>query len=484
MNFRPALRILGRLVLLLAVAQMLPLVVALVYDESGAAFAFLLSALITAVAGAVMAFAIRDDPEADHYRREAILIVVGGWVLASAFGAIPYLAAGTTSSPVDALFESASGFTTTGATILTDIEAADRSILFWRSFTQWLGGMGIVVLFVALLPQLGPGARFLYRLEVPGPKAETVGPRISKTAAVLWKVYLLFTLLQTALLMAVGLDLYDALTHTFSTLSTGGFSPRADSIAAFDSVAVELIVIFFMIVAGTNFSLFLAVPRERLKAFARDSEFRIYLAILGLGIVAVAGDLMLQGAYQNPAEALLDSAFQVASILTTTGFGTADFELWPTFSTLFLVALMFVGGSAGSTSGSMKIMRMVIGIKTAFREVKLIFSPSSVLTVFVDRKPVPDSVARAVAGFFILYLSSWAIGTLLLAIGSPDIVTAATAAAATIGNIGPGLGAVGPTDNFAFFNDAHKLLMVVLMWVGRLEMYSFAAIVTAMFWRR
>lgn len=484
MNFRPALRILGRLVLLLAAAQLLPLIVGLIYDEPTSVRAFLASALITAAAGAGLAFGVRDDRKGEHYRREAILIVVGGWVLASVFGAIPYLAGGTVASVTDAVFESASGFTTTGATILTDIEAADRAILFWRSFTQWLGGMGIVVLFVALLPQLGPGARFLYRLEVPGPKAETVGPRISHTAAVLWRVYLAFTAAETGLLMIAGMDLYDALTHTFSTLSTGGFSPRADSIAAFDSVGVELIIILFMVVAGTNFSLFLAVPRERLRSFFRDSEFKLYLGILALGILAVTVDLLAQGGYLSAPEALIDGAFQTTSILTTTGFASADFELWPTFSTKLLVALMFVGGCAGSTAGSMKVMRMVIGLKFAFREVKQLFSPNNILTIFVDGQAVPDSVARAVGGFFILYLSSWGIGAVLLSIGSPDIVTAATASAATVGNIGPGLAAVGPIDNYAFFSSFHKLLMVVLMWMGRLEIYSFAAIITPMFWRR
>ncbi len=484
MSYRPIVRILGRLMLLLAAAQLAPLVVALIYDEPASVRAFSVSLAITGVVGTILAFAVRDDPDADLYRREGILIVVGGWVLASVFGAVPYLVAGTVTSLADAMFESASGFTTTGATILLDIEAADKAILFWRSFTQWLGGMGIVVLFVALLPQLGPGARFLYRLEVPGPKAETVGPRISETAAILWKVYLGFTAVETILLMVAGMGLYDALTHTFSTLSTGGFSPRADSIAAFDSVAIELIIIFFMLVAGTNFSLFLAFPRERLRAFTRDSEFRIYLWILVSMILAVTGLLLYHGSYDRPAEALLDSTFQIVSILTTTGFGTADFELWPTFPALLMVVLMFVGGCAGSTSGSMKIMRMVVGVKTAFREVKQIFSPSSVLSVFVGGKAVPDSVGRAVAGFFILYLSSWGIGALLLSVGSPDIVTAATASAATLGNIGPGLAEVGPTDNFAFFSDAHKALMVVLMWMGRLEIYSFAALVTPLFWRR
>ncbi len=256
---------------------------------------------------------------------------------------------------MDALFESASGFTTTGASVMTEIEIHARGILFWRSFTQWLGGMGIIVLFVALLPELGPGARFLYKMEVPGPSAESLQPRIRDTAAILWKIYLALTGLETVVLMLCGMDLYDALTHTFSTLSTGGFSPRNASVAAFDSVAVELVVIVFMFLAGANFSLYYRVWAVRGKRWDlfRDSEFRLY-ALIALGVTAVLTfDLLRHSTYSNPAAAALDSTFQTLSLLTTTGFATADFDTWPTLSRILLVALMFVGGCAGSTAGSM-----------------------------------------------------------------------------------------------------------------------------------
>jgi trk system potassium uptake protein len=385
---------------------------------------------------------------------------------------------------VDALFESASGFTTTGATVLTDIAAAGPAMLFWRSFTQWLGGMGIIVLFVALLPELGPGARFLYKLEVPGPTAETLRPRIHDTAVVLWRLYLGMTLVQTALLMVAGLGLYDALTTTFSTLSTGGFSPRNGSIAEFASPAVHLIVIVFMILAGGNFSLYYGMRRRRGWNLLRDTEYRLYLAILASVTALVAIDLLAHGAYPLGWRLLLDSLFQVASILTTTGFATADFETWPPLTRIVLVVLMFVGGCAGSTSGSMKIMRMVVGLKSAFREVRLNFSPSTVAAVFVGGKAVPEGVVRSVAGFFILYLTSWGVGALLLSLDGPSLVTAATAAAATLGNVGPGLEAVGPVGSFAFFGDRDKLVMVLLMWLGRLELYSILALFSVSFWRR
>jgi trk system potassium uptake protein TrkH len=486
-SWRPVLRFLGRLLLVLALAELLPAACALFYGELAAAAAFAVSAAIAGAAGAGMALAGRGDREL--YRREGILIVVGGWVLASLFGALPYLLTGTLASPVDALFESASGFTTTGATTLTAIEAAGRGVLFWRSFSQWLGGMGIIVLFVALLPELGPGARFLYKLEVPGPTAQALLPHIRDTATLLWRLYLAFTAAQTALLMLAGLDLYDALTHTFSTLSTGGFSPRTASVAAFASPAVELVVIVFMVLAGANFSLYFALRhRSGWRTVAGDPELRAYLTILGGATLAVAAALVASDLYAGTdagiARALLDSLFQVASILTTTGFATTDFETWPSFARMTLVALMFVGGCAGSTAGSMKVMRMVIGLKAAWREVRLIFSPSSVISVLVGQKPVPEGVVRSVAGFFILYFSSWSLGTVALTLTSgQDLVTAATAAAATLGNIGPGLEAVGPVKDYAFFDPVSKLVMVVLMWLGRLEVYSIAALVTVRFWR-
>ncbi len=481
MNFRAALRFLGRLMLLLAATELVPAVCAAFYRDWSDVTAFVIGALLTAVCGAVLAFVGRSAGQV--FRREGILIVVGGWVLASIFGALPYLLTGTFTNPMDAMFEAVSGFTTTGASVMTDIEAQSRAILFWRSMTQWLGGMGIIVLFVALLPELGPGARFLYKLESPGPAAKSIQPRIQDSAAILWKLYLSLTVVQTGLLLVAGMNLYDAITHTFSTLSTGGFSPRNASVAAFDSVWVHLIIIVFMVIAGANFSLFYGLRLRRNWKLWKDTEFRLYVQIVAGATLFVAINLLANGTYERPFRALLDSAFQVASILTTTGFATADFDTWPTLSRLFLVTLMFVGGCAGSTSGSMKVMRMVIGLRYAVREAKLIFSPNQVLRVFVGGKPVPENVVRSVAGFFILYLSTWALGALLISVGGPDIVSTATASAAMLGNIGPGLGAVGPTQNFSIFGDPHKALMVLLMLLGRLEVYAIAALFTRAFWK-
>ena len=482
MNWRAPVRFLGRLLLVLAVAELVPIVVCLAYGEGKAAMAFFATAAITGVAGQALTM-VRDQEGSEIYRREGILIVVGGWVFASMVGALPYLLSGAIPHPVDALFESASGFTTTGASVLTDIESAGHGVLFWRSFSQWLGGMGIIVLFVALLPELGPGARFLYKLEVPGPTAETLRPRVRDTASSLWQIYLWLSLVQAVLLMVAGLDLYDALTHTFSTMSTGGFSPRNASAAAF-SPLVQWILIVFMVIAGANFSLYYGLWSARGRNLVGDPEFRIYIGIIVGVSVLITVNLLLHHTYENPGLAFLDSMFQVVSILTTTGFATADFDLWPNVSRIWLVALMFVGGCAGSTAGGQKIMRLVVGVKSAFREVRLIFSPSTVLAIFVGGKAVPNSVVRSVAGFFILYLSSWVVGTLLLTVGGLDLETSATASIATLGNIGPGLHAVGPTENFAFFSSWQKLVMVMLMLLGRLEVYAIAAVMTRSFWRR
>ncbi|MEO1086961.1 MAG: TrkH family potassium uptake protein, partial [Acidobacteriota bacterium] len=397
MNFRPPLRFLGRLLLILAGALLLPALCSALYAEFGDALSFVLSSALTAGCGAALILLGRGRGEI--YRREGFLIVVGGWVLASIFGAVPYVLTGTLTAPADALFESASGFTTTGASVMTDIASNGHGILFWRSFTQWLGGMGIIVLFVALLPELGAGARFLYKLEVPGPTAETLHPRVNTTAAVLWKIYLGLSGLLVVLLMLAGLDLYDALTHAFSTLSTGGFSPKNASVAHFASPLVEVIIILFMVLAGANFSLYFGLRQAGgWRSMLRDTELRIYLSLIAGVSTVIAWHLVATETVATPGRALLDSCFQVAGVLTTTGFATADFNEWPPLSRFLIVSLMFIGGCAGSTSGGVKIMRWVIGLKTALREVRLMYSPSQVMAVWIGGKAVPNAVARSVVG--------------------------------------------------------------------------------------
>jgi len=480
-NFRRVARMLGFVAFILAGAQLVPLPWCVFPFQGWAATGLLAGA---AFAGGVGFLLRRVGNEAGElYRREGVLVVVGAWILASVCGAVPYVASGSIPVFVDALFESASGFTTTGASILRDIEAMPRALLFWRSMTQWLGGIGIVVLFVALLSELGPGARFLFKLEVPGPKAEILHARVRETAAVLFRIYVVMSLLQVALMLAFGASLFDALTHTFSTVSTGGFSPYADSVAHFP-VGIQLVVLAFMLGSGVNFGLYYALFYRRDLHALRDSELRAYVFLTVAATAVVTVDLLLGGIDRSAGRALLDASFQVVSLLTTTGFATSDFADWPGNAHTVLVALMFVGGCAGSTAGGAKIIRLLIGAKVAMREVRLVFSPNSVLAITVGRQVVPEESIRGVVALLLLWTLGWGGGAILLSVGDVDILTAATASLATVSNVGPGLSAVGPTESFAFFAGWQKLVMVLLMWLGRLEFFAVLALLMRRFWKQ
>ncbi len=481
MNPRHVASLLGLVLYVLAGAELVPIAWCLYPLDAVSLRAFLAGASTCAGLGLLLRAIGRREGEL--YRRDGVLIVVASWLLASLAGAIPYLASGAIPTFADALFESASGFTTTGASILVEIEAQPRAILFWRSLTQWLGGIGIVVLFVALLSELGPGARFLFKLEVPGPKAEILHARVRQTAGALFRVYLALTLLQTGLMMLFGADVYDALTHAFATLSTGGFSPYADSIAHF-SPLLQTVVLVFMLAAGTNFALLYAFARARDPGVFRDIEFRFYLWLVTLATLLVTLVVALQSNdATDVATTTLAAAFQVASLATTTGFSTADYTSWPGLAQTALVGLMFFGGCAGSTSGGAKLIRLLIGVKLALREIRLTFSPNSVIAVAVGHQIVPEASARAVAALLLLWGLGWGVGTMLLAVGEIDVLTAATASLATLSNIGPGLAGVGPNENFAFFADWQKLVMVLLMWLGRLEFFAVLAVLLPRFWR-
>ena len=480
MNFRRVLRILGSVLLVLAGAQLVPLIWCFGPGATGAIRGFVAGAAITALLG--VALRQFGSASGELYRREGVLIVVGAWVLASLSGAIPYLATGAISSPIDALFESASGFTTTGASILLDIEAVGHPVLFWRSLTQWLGGIGIVVLLVALLSELGPGARFLFKLEVPGPKAEILHARVRETAFALSRIYLALSALQILLMLVAGTSLFDALTHTFSTVSTGGFSPYGDSIAHF-STPVQLIVIVFMAAAAINFSIYYALVRRRDALPLRDAELRVYGALLVGASAVVALDLANHPS-EGGAGVVIPAVFQVVSVATTTGFATADFAAWPGVSLATLVALMVVGGCAGSTAGGAKIVRALVGWRAALREVRLTYNPNSVIAIVVGRTVVPEESVRSVVALLLLWVLAWGVGAILLSVGDVGILTAATASIATLSNVGPGLASVGPSESFAFFAPWQKLLMVGLMWLGRLEFFALLALLQPSFWRR
>jgi trk system potassium uptake protein TrkH len=384
---------------------------------------------------------------------------------------------------VDAYFESMSGFTTTGSTVIGIIEAMPKGLLFWRSFIQWLGGMGIVVLFVAVLPAIGVHAKHLYKVEVPGIKKEGATPRIKDTAGLLWKIYLVFTLAEVLLLKLGGMSWFDSLNHTFTTLATGGFSTRSSSIAYYQSLYLEAVIIVFMILVGINFSLYISVLRRRFRDLARDPELGAYLFIMVIATLLIAISLLYRQVHVSFGTALRESAFQTVSIMTTTGYCTADFNTWTPFARVALVVLMFVGGCAGSTGGAIKVIRVLVVGKAAMLQVQKFFMPRMVKQVRIADAAIPTDTIQAVTAFVLLFIATWAAGTLFMAGLGLDPVTAATSVIATLGNIGPGLGGVGAVEHFGWLPAPGKIFLTLCMVLGRLELYTVLVMLVPAFWR-
>jgi len=480
MNLRTVIRLIGVLLGFIGLSMSFPLFWSLYLDGPDA------GALGTSMAvcigfGGVL-FAVGWGSSAPVLRRESLAIVGGGWLLAAFFGALPFYLSGAIPSFIDAYFESMSGFTTTGSTILLDIEAMPRGLLFWRSFTHWLGGMGIVVLFVAVLPYLRAGGKQLFQSEVPGPAQDTLKPRIQETASFLWKVYVGLSAVLTALLYLQGMSFYDALCHTFGTMATGGFSTQNASVGAYDSWTIDLTLIVFMILAATNFGLYFHVIRGRLNSLLRDPEWRFFVGLVGLCILLVSANLYHRN-YDSVWGSLRYGSFQVVSIVTTTGFGTADFDVWPAFSVLILVSLMFVGGCAGSTGGGMKAIRFLILLKNAAHGVERVFRPHIVRTMKLGGEPVEDDLRDAIVVYFSLLMLLFLFSSLAMAAMGLDLLTAVTSVATTLNNIGPGLNAVGPIRNFAGIPDAGKLLLSICMLLGRLELFAVLVLFMPSFWQ-
>jgi trk system potassium uptake protein TrkH len=415
--------------------------------------------------------------------RESYLIVGLAWLAAAAFGALPYFLAGI-ASPLDAFFESISGFTTTGASIFSDPESLPRGILFWRDFSQWLGGMGIIVLVVAVLPFLGVGGMQLFRAEVPGPTPDRLQPRISQTASVLWRVYIGLTGAQVALYLLGGVSLFDAVTHAFGTLPTGGFSPRTASIAALESPYAEYVTIVFMYLAGINFALHYRALKGKPRSLPADEEWRFYSVLLGAVTAAVLVAHLITGTYSSLEETFRASAFQVVSIGTTTGFATADYATWPAVTQGLLFLLMFVGSMAGSTGGGIKTMRLWAALKQGVVEMRKHLHPRAIMLTRLGGKVVHEGVMLNILAFMLLYVASFIVGVLVLAASGIDLTTAAGASAAAIGNIGPGLARVGPTEHYAWLPGAAKATLAALMLLGRLEIYTVLVVLHPEFWRR
>lgn len=482
MRWRFILNIVGILILFLGISMIFPLIFGLYYSDHSI-MPLLKSMGLTILAGLLLYACFRSAKAAVISHREGMAIVTVGWIAVGLFGALPFYISSEFGPFVDCFFESVSGFTTTGSSILTNIEAISKGLLFWRSFIQWLGGMGIIVLSVAILPFLGVGGMQLYKAEVPSPVPDKLKPRIRETASVLWKVYALISLAQVVMLIIGGMSIYDALCHTFTTMPTGGFSTKNTSIAHYNSVYFDMVIVFFMLLAGINFSLHYQFLRGKTLAFWRDSECRFFLGtvILLIGIVTfnIHGSV-----YKTVGEALRYASFQVVSIVTTTGYATADYELWPTMSQLILLLCMFIGASGGSTGGGMKCIRVMLYLKYCYKELFSLIHPRAVQHIKIGGAMVSEDVVRSVLGFMGLYVGLFALSAVILAGMGVDFITSVAAVAATLGNIGPGLGMVGPVDNFAQIPYLGKWLLIWCMLLGRLEIYTVIILLVPEFWRK
>jgi len=480
MNFKVVLNVLGALLIFEALSFLLPLAFSIYYQD-GDTLSIFYSLIICLVTGTVVFFLTRS--RADLRIREGFAIVGLGWTILAAFGAIPFVLHGSIPSYTDAFFETMSGFTTTGASILTNIESLPHGLLFWRSLTHWLGGMGIIVLSLAILPILGVGGMQLFKAEVPGPSPDKLSPRIKETAKILWVVYLLVSAIETILLMFGGMSLFDGLCHTFGTMATGGFSTKNASIAHFNSLYIEIVIIIFMVIAGTNFSLHYAMLKGNFKSYWKDREFLFYFKFM-LIMITVVTALLYFSYYTDLLKSLRDAAFQVVSITTTTGYCTADFEKWTNGGQLIMLILMFIGGCAGSTGGSIKIIRIMIVLKQGVNEIRKLLHPNAYIPIRLGGRVIDPDTVTNVLGFFLIYMLIFATGTVCMALFGLDLVSAAASVAATLGNIGPGLGLVGPTDNYSAIALGGKWLLSFFMLLGRLELYTILILFIPEFWRK
>ncbi len=442
----------------------------------------LYSGVITVVFAAVLGALTRG--EINLSRRDGFGIVTFGWIFATLFGSLPYILSGVIPHPVSALFETMSGFTTTGASILSDLENIPRGIHFWRALTHWFGGMGVLVLCVAILPFLGVGGMQIYRAEMPGPSKDRLTPRIATTAKLLWGVYALLTLVETILLKFVGkMGWFDSLCHAFGTMATGGFSTRSASVGAFDSVAIDIILIVFMFLAGINFSLHYHALTGKPGRYFRDPEFRFYFIFLACASLFITFNLWFAGA-ATLGRCVRDATFTATSIITTTGFCTADFDQWPNASRLLLVVMMFIGGCAGSTGGGMKVVRIFIMFKKMIRELKQFMRPSAVIQLKLGGKPVGQEIVSHISAFFAIFILIFSMGSFVMTFFTPDLETAATCVIATLGNIGPGLNAVGATQNYAAISPLGQGILTLFMLLGRLELYTVLILFLPSYWKR
>ena len=482
MRWKYILRIIGILIVFVGLTMFFPLVFGLYYKDSSV-IPLLQSIFVTVLSGGLCVFLFRNEKVDSLSNREGMAIVALAWGAAGIAGALPFYFSDTFAKFVDCVFETVSGFTTTGSSVLSDFDSVPRGIFMWRSLTHWLGGMGIIVLSLAILPILGVGGMQLYKAEVPGPVPDKLRPRMKDTAMALWGVYVLLSVAETVLLLFGGMDLFESICHTFGTMATGGFSPKAASIGFYNSTYIDVVIIVFMFLAGINFYLHYQFLRGKPLILWRDPEFRFFSLVILLFTLASAMSIF-RTAYVGFGEALRYAAFQVVSITTTTGYVTADYELWTPLPQVILFFCMFIGASAGSTGGGIKCMRILLLLKCGYREIIRLIHPRIVTKIKMGGQLVPDSVMSSIWGFFLLYIGLFVFASLLLAAMGIDMITSFSAVAATIGNIGPGFGKVGPASNYAGLPEAAKWILTLCMLMGRLEIYTIIILFVPEFWRK
>lgn len=480
MNYGIVLRILGN-ILVVESLLMTPSLLISLYMKEGDTRAFIITIMVTGLMGFLLSRQKKDRDTINP--KEGLAIVSLGWLLMSLLGALPLYLSESTPTYIDAVFETVSGFTTTGATVIANVEILPKGILFWRSFTHWIGGMGILVFTLALLPALGIGGFQIFKAESPGPVAGKMAPRIKDTAKILYSTYFTITIIQVVLLKIGGMSIFESFVYTFGTVGTGGFAIKNASIGAYNSTYIHLVIGMFMLLSGINFSLYYSIFQGRIKDIFKDEELRLYLLIIFIGVLAIGINLYMN-IYDKIGLSFRDAFFQVSSIITTTGYSTANFDIWPSFSKAILLILMFIGGSAGSTAGGMKVIRILILFKLIKREILKIFHPRAVIPIKLNGKVMPNETVAGINSFMSLYLVIFALSSILLTLEGVDLVSAFSSVAATLGNIGPGLGFVGPTNTFNGYSQIAKVFLSGLMLLGRLELFTIIALLAPRNWRK
>ena len=480
-NFRLIFRVLGFLLLIEGIFMLLCIPVSLLYRENEL-LPLLLSGGISIFTGSLI-WLLTTGAKKSLQTRDGFIIVTMGWLLFSLFGSLPFILSGTIPSYTDAFFETVSGFTTTGASILNDIESLPHAILFWRSITQWLGGMGIIVMSLAILPLLGIGGMQLFVAEVPGPAPDKLHPRIKETAKRLWGIYIIFTFTEMVLLLFGGMGLFDAICHSFTTMATGGYSTKQLSIAHWDSPYIHYVIAFFMFLAGTNFTISYFALHFNFDKVFKNEEFRYYLGFLAGFTILVAIILSFSENYSWE-ESFRYGVFQVVSIITTTGFVTADYLAWIPLLGIIMFILMFFGGSAGSTGGGIKILRILLFLKNSAMELKRLIHPNAVIPVRFNQNAVSPEILNNVFAFISFYVLTVIIGVIVIASMGYDLNSSFGAVAASLGNIGPGIGAVGPVENYSHIPSFGKWFLSFLMLTGRLELFTVLILFSPGFWRK